>query len=145
MKRYYIYSEASYGNTYLEIYAGPDKKFKKKENMIKVQGENLWYTKDFGKTWEKVELNGPDAETELIPEKKEDLLLPESPIDVASMIINTTVTFEPPKDDLVLSPLLEPKPCEIPKYDILQLEEIAKHLLLYCETQRKGCGDGSNP
>lgn len=71
--------------------------------------------------------------------------LPESPIDVASMIINTTVTFEPPKDDLVLSPLLEPKPCEIPKYDILQLEEIAKHLLLYCETQRKGCGDGSNP
>ena len=72
-------------------------------------------------------------------------ILPESPIDVASMIINTTVTFEPPKDDLVLSPLLEPKPCEIPKYDILQLEEIAKHLLLYCETQRKGCGDGSNP
>lgn len=71
--------------------------------------------------------------------------LPESPIDVASMIINTTVTFEPPKDDLVLSPLLEPKPYEIPKYDILQLEEIAKHLLLYCETQRKGCGDGSNP
>lgn len=71
--------------------------------------------------------------------------LPESPIDVASMLINTTVTFEPPKDDLVLSPLLEPKPCEIPKYDILQLEEIAKHLLLYCETQRKGCGDGSNP
>lgn len=75
--------------------------------------------------------------------------LPESPIDVASMIINTTVTFEPPKDDLVLSPLLEPKPCEIPKYDILQLEEIAKHLLLYCKIQRRGCGDGnckeSNP
>ena len=71
--------------------------------------------------------------------------LPESPIDVASMIINTTVTFEPPKDDLVLSPLLEPKPCEIPKYDILQLEEIAKHILLYCETKRKRCGDGNNP
>ena len=71
--------------------------------------------------------------------------LPESPIDVASMLINATVEREPPKEDLVLSPLLEPKPYEIPKYDILQLEEIAKHLLLYCETQRKGCGDGSNP
>lgn len=144
MKRYYIYSEASYeGNTYLEIYAGSDDKFKKKENMIKVQGEKLWYTKDFGKTWEKVELKGPDAETELIPEKKEDLLLPESPIDVASMLINATVECEPPKEDLVLSPLLEPKPYRIPKYDILQLEEIAKHLLLYCEIQRRGCGDES--
>ncbi len=67
--------------------------------------------------------------------------LPESPIDVASMIINTTVTFEPPKDDLVLSPLLEPKPYEIPKYNILQLEEIAKHILLYCKTKRKGYED----
>ena len=75
--------------------------------------------------------------------------LPESPIDVASMLINTTVECEPPKEGLALSPLLEPKPYEIPKYDILQLEEIAKHLLLYCEIQRRGCGDGnckeSNP
>ena len=71
--------------------------------------------------------------------------LPESPIDVASMLINATVTCDPPKEDLALSPLLEPKSYEIPKYDILQLEEIAKHLLLYCEAQRKGCGDGSNP
>lgn len=71
--------------------------------------------------------------------------LPESPIDVASMLINATVTCDPPKVDLTLSPLLEPKSYEIPKYDILQLEEIAKHLLLYCEAQRKGCGDGSNP
>lgn len=145
MKRYYIYSEANEGNTYLEIYAGSDDKFEKKENMIKVHGEKLWYTKDFGKTWEKVELKGPDVETELIPENKEDLSLPESPIDVAAMLINATVECEPPKEDLALSPLLEPKPYEIPKYDILQLEEIAKHILLYCETQRKRCGDGSNP
>ena len=67
--------------------------------------------------------------------------LPESPIDVASMLINTTVEFETPKEDLAPSPLLEPKPYEIPKYDILQLEEIAKHLLLYCEIQRRGCED----
>jgi hypothetical protein len=67
--------------------------------------------------------------------------LPESPIDVASMLINATVECEPPEEDLVLSPLLEPKPYEIPKYDILQLEEIAKHILLYCKTKRKGYED----
>lgn len=71
--------------------------------------------------------------------------LPESPIDVASMLINATVTSELQTEQIPLSPLLEQKTWEIPKYDILQLEEIAKHLLLYCETQRKGCGDGSNP
>lgn len=70
---------------------------------------------------------------------------PESPIDVASMLINAMVTSKLPNEKIPLSPLLEQKTWEIPKYDILQLEEIAKHLLLYCETQRKGCGDGSNP
>lgn len=137
MKRYYIYSEANEGNTYLEIYAGSDDKFEKKENMIKVHGEKLWYTKDFGKTWEKVELKGPDVETELIPEKKEDLSLPESPIDVAAMLINATVTNDLPNEKIPLSPLLEQKTWETPKYNIVQLEEIAKHLLLYCETKRK--------
>ena len=75
------------------------------------------------------------------PKSDNKINLPESPIDVASMLINTTVECEPPREDLVLSTLLEPKPYEIPKYDILQLEEIAKHLLLYCEIQRRGCGD----
>lgn len=69
--------------------------------------------------------------------------IPKSPVDVASMLINATVECEPTKEGLTLSPLLEPKPYEIPKYDILQLEEIAKHLLLYCEIQRRGCGDES--
>lgn len=67
--------------------------------------------------------------------------LPESPIDAASMIINATVTCELPNEGIPLSPLLEQKTWEIPKYDILQLEEIAKHLLLYCETKRKGYED----
>jgi len=58
MKRYYIFFETHEDNTYLEIYAGSDEKFEKRENMIKVQGENLWYTRDFGNTWEKVELKG---------------------------------------------------------------------------------------
>lgn len=106
------------------------------DGILKVENREF-FSKISGK-WEKIA-------TIREPKKDNNGGFPESPIDVASMIINTTVTFEPPKDDLVLSPLLEPKPCEIPKYDILQLEEIAKHLLLYCETQRKGCGDGSNP
>ena len=71
--------------------------------------------------------------------------LPESPIDVSSMLINATVTSKLQTEKIPLSPLLEQKTWEISKYDILQLEEIAKHLLLYCETQRKWCGDGSNP
>lgn len=66
---------------------------------------------------------------------------PESPIDVASMIINATVTNELPTEKIPLSSLLEQKTWEIPKYNILQLEEIAKHLLLYCETKRKGRED----
>lgn len=67
--------------------------------------------------------------------------LPESSIDVASMLINATVTNELPTEIIPLSPLLEQKTWEIPKYNILQLEEIAKHLLLYCETKRKGYED----
>ena len=70
--------------------------------------------------------------------------LPESPIDVASMLINATVTNELPTEKIPLSSLLEQKTWEIPKYDILQLEEIAKHLLLYCETKRKGCKDADS-
>lgn len=70
--------------------------------------------------------------------------LPESPIDVASMLINATVTNELPTEKIPLSPLLEQKTWEILKYNILQLEEIAKHLLLYCETKRKGYEDADS-
>ena len=41
MKRYYIFFETHEDNTYLEVYAGSDEKFEKRENMIKVQGESL--------------------------------------------------------------------------------------------------------
>lgn len=70
--------------------------------------------------------------------------LPESPIDAASMIINATVTNKLPTEKIPLSPLLEQKTWEVPKYNILQLEEIAKHLLLYCETKRKGYEDADS-
>lgn len=67
--------------------------------------------------------------------------LTEFPIDVASMLINAMVTSELPNEKIPPSPLLEKKTWEIPKYDIVQLEEIAKRLLLYCETKRKGYED----
>ena len=69
---------------------------------------------------------------------------PELPIDVASMLINAMVTCKLPNDKITPSPLLEQKTWEISKYNILQLEEIAKHLLLYCETKRKGYEDADS-
>ena len=140
MKRYYIFFETHEDNTYLEIYAGSDEKFEKKENMIKVQGENLWYTRDFGKTWEKVELKGIDVEAETTTEKKEDVTIPDEPIDVARKLIQATVTTKAPKC-VVLSPVLETESIEIPKYDVVQLQEIAEHLLAYCNAQERGCVD----
>lgn len=140
MKRYYIFFETHEDNTYLEIYAGSDEKFEKKENMIKVQGENLWCTRDFGKTWEKVELKGIDVEAETTTEKKEDVTIPDEPIDVASMLINATITVEPDNFGS-LSPLLDKEPQAFAKYDTNQLREIAEHLLAYCNAQERGCVD----
>lgn len=73
--------------------------------------------------WKKLFM--PDA-----PKSDNKDSFPESPIDTASMLINATVTCELPNEGIPLSPL-----------NILQLEEIAKHLLLYCETKRKGQED----
>lgn len=98
--------------------------------ILKVQNGEC-FSKENGK-WEKLSML-------YAPKSDNNVNLPESPIDVASMLINTTVECEPPREDLVLSPLLESKPYKIQKYDTLQLEEIAKHLLLYCEIQRRGC------
>ena len=140
MKRYYIFFETHEDNTYLEIYAGSDEKFEKRENMIKVQGENLWYTRDFGNTWEKVELKGNDVEAETKSEKKEDASLPDEPIDVAAKLIQATVTAKVLKYGALYS-VLETEGIEIPKYDIIQLQEIAEHLLAYCKAQERGCAD----
>lgn len=97
--------------------------------IIKVQNGEC-FSKENGK-WERLSML-------YAPKNDNQNDLPESPIDVASILINATVKCEPPKENLALSPLLDPKPYEIPKYDIFQLEEIAKHLLLYCEIQRRG-------
>ena len=67
-------------------------------------------------------------------------VLPDEPIDVASMLINATVTVEPSKFG-ALSPLHEKEPQTFPKYDTNQLCEIAEHLLVYYDAQERGCAD----
>jgi len=65
----------------------------------------------------------------------------QSPTDVAPVIINATITYEPPKPFSPLSPLLKREPRVVPRYSIYELEEIAKHILLYCKFRRRGYED----
>ena len=60
-------------------------------------------------------------------------LLPSEPVDVAAMLIKATVVTDAPV--FALSPMLEGKMVAIPKYDPVQLQEIAEHLLVYCNAQ----------
>lgn len=126
-------------NCFLYIIENDVRKCEKEEDIpreairkLKVQNGEV-FSNENGE-WKKLFM--PDAQ---ISDNKDSL--PKSPIDVASMLINATVTNELPTEKIPLSSLLEQKTWEIPKYNILQLEEIAKHLLLYCETKRKGRED----
>lgn len=65
-------------------------------------------------------------------------IFPGEPIDVAAKLIQATVTAKVPKYG-VLYPVLETESIEIPKYDNIQLQEIAEHLLAYCKAQERGC------
>ena len=67
----------------------------------------------------------------------DDLTLPDEPIDVASMLIKATIVTDAPVF-APLSPMLEGKLVAIPKYDPVQLQEIAEHLLVYCNAQERG-------
>lgn len=69
-----------------------------------------------------------------------DLMLPDEPIDVASMLINATITVEPSKFG-TLPPLHDKEPQTFAKYDTNQLQEITEHLLAYCNAQERGCVD----
>lgn len=71
---------------------------------------------------------------------QDDLMLPDEPIDVARKLIQATVTAEIPKYG-ELYQVLETESLEIPKYDVIQLQEIAEHLLAYCKVQERGCAD----
>lgn len=73
-----------------------------------------------------------------VHKNQNDLMLPDEPIDVASMLINATITVEPSKSG-TFSPLHDKEPQTFAKYDINQLREIAEHLLAYCEAQERGC------
>lgn len=75
-----------------------------------------------------------------VHKNQEDLSLPDEPIDVASMLINATITVEPSKFGR-LSPLHDKEPQNFAKYDTNQLREIAEHLLVYCDAQERGCAD----
>lgn len=69
-----------------------------------------------------------------------DLMLPDEPIDVASMLINATITVEPDNFG-PLSPLRNKGSQTFAKYDTNQLQEIADHLLTYCKAQERGFKD----
>ena len=75
-----------------------------------------------------------------VHKNQDDLMLPDKPIDVATMLINATITVEPSKFG-TLSPLHDKEPQTFAKYDIIQLQEIAEHLLAYCKTQERGFKD----
>lgn len=75
-----------------------------------------------------------------VHKNQEDVLLPDEPVDVASMLINATITVEPGKFG-ALSPLHDKEPQTFAKYDTNQLQEIAEHLLVYCEVQERGFKD----
>ena len=75
-----------------------------------------------------------------VHKNQEDVLLPDEPIDAASMLINATITVEPGKFG-ALSPLHDKEPQTFAKYDTNQLQEIAEHLLTYCNAQERGCAD----
>lgn len=75
-----------------------------------------------------------------VHKNQEDVLLPDEPIDAASMLINATITVHPSKSG-TFSPLHNKEPQTFAKYDINQLQEIADHLLTYCKAQERGCKD----
>ena len=58
-------------------------------------------------------------------------VLPDEPIDAASMLINAEVSVD----------LGDKEPLTCSKYDPNQLREIAEHLLAYCKAQERGCAD----
>lgn len=75
-----------------------------------------------------------------VHKNQDDLMLPDEPIDAASMLINATITVEPSKSG-TFSPLHNKEPQTFAKYDPNQLREIAEHLLAYCKAQERGFKD----
>lgn len=66
-----------------------------------------------------------------VHKNQDDLMLPDKPIDVATMLIDAEVSAN----------LGDKGTLTCPKYDSNQLREIAEHLLAYCNAQERGCVD----
>lgn len=97
---------------------------------------------DFDKTKNYTMIKADRIECVIGGKKRQDELpLPDEPIDAATKLIQATVTAEIPKYG-ELYQVLEAESIEIPKYDVIQLQEIAEHLLAYCKAQERGCADG---
>ena len=93
---------------------------------------------DFDKTKNYTMVKGNKLECIVGGKKSQDeLSLPDEPVDVAAMLIKATIVTDAPV--FALSPMLEGKMVTIPKYDPVQLQEIAEHLLVYCNAQERGC------
>lgn len=96
---------------------------------------------DFDKTKNYAMVKGNKLECIVGGKKRQDELpLPDEPIDVAIKLIQATVVAKVPKYG-ELYQVLETESLEIPKYDVIQLQEIAEHLLAYCKAQERGCAD----
>ena len=67
-------------------------------------------------------------------------LLPSEPVDVAAMLIKATIVTDAPVF-APLSPMLEGKLVAIPKYDPVQLQEIAEHLIPFGTLSDDGDSD----
>lgn len=92
---------------------------------------------DFDKTKNYIMVKGNKLECIVGGKKSQDeLSLPDEPIDVAAMLIKATIVTDAPV--FALSPMLKGKTVAIPKYDPVQLQEIAEHLLVYCNAQERG-------
>jgi hypothetical protein len=93
---------------------------------------------DFDKTKNYIMVKGNKLECIVGGKKSQDeLSLPDEPVDVAAMLIKATIVTDAPVF-APLSPMLKGKTVAIPKYDPVQLQEIAEHLLVYCNAQERG-------
>ena len=93
---------------------------------------------DFDKTKNYTMVKGNKLECIVGGKKSQDeLTLPDEPVDVAAMLIKASADAPV----FTLSPMLGGKTVAIPKYDSVQLQEIAEHLLVYCNTSSQSITD----
>lgn len=94
---------------------------------------------DFDKTKNYAMVKGNKLECIVGGKKSQDeLSLPDEPIDVVAMLVNEKIATKSNKFGALYPVLEKTEVLEIPKYDPVQLREIAEHLLVYCNAQERG-------